>query len=273
MRIPSGARRSGRNSAMKTSGRPGSPSGPSHSCWPSACCGTKARSRPSGCGSAWAVSLEAGHASGERQAAAVHGGRAGPDASGQAHADRDEREPVARLRQEAQEAQAAYAAARHLMTCRVQAVREFSNGFEQRAHEAARVSVVRTSFPALEDMHELLGALRLYAAHDLPTPLVAPVFAPDDIPVVSMVGWSDTVAGEEVAVLARIVGNPDFPPGLGPFAPIDRRWSEVGRAAGLMRTVTFIERERTDVASLAWRYRFTPYAEDDKWRWYVREEV
>ena len=159
------------------------------------------------------------------------------------------------------------------MTCRVQAVREFSNGFEQRAHEAARVSVVRTSFPALEDIHELMGALRLYAAQDLPTPLVATFFAPDDIPVVTMVGWSDTVAGEDVAVLARIVGNPDFPPGLGHFALIDRRWGEVVRAAGLTRTVTFIERERTDVASLAWRYRFTPYAEDAQWRWYVREEV
>src|SRR3990167_5838106 len=164
------------------------------------------------------------------------------------------------------------------MTCRVQAVRDFSNGFEQRAHEqAAHVEKIQTSFEELHDIHELLGALRLSAAQDLPRPLVATVFAPDDIPVVSMVGWSDTIAGEDVAVLARIVGNPDFPPGLGHFALIDRRWGEVVRAAGLTRTVTYIEREQADqvprrVASLAWRYRFTPYAEDDKWRWYVREE-
>ena len=159
------------------------------------------------------------------------------------------------------------------MTCRVQAVREFSNGFEQRAHEqAAHVEKIQTSFEELHDIHELLGALRLYAAQDLPTPLVATVFAPDDIPVVTMVGWEDVVAGEDVAMLWQIIGNPDYPPGLGHFALVDRRWGEVVRAQNLSRTVAFIERNRADVALLAVRYRFAQFAEDAQWRWYIRDE-
>ena len=126
----------------------------------------------------------------------------------------------------------------------------------------------------LPEWHDLLGALQLYQAHDFLgcEPLVATVFGPGEIPIVTMVGWADTVAGEEVAVLSRIVGNPSSPPGLGHFALVDRRWGEVVLAHGLQRTLTWIESDRPEIAALAKRYRFTCYAREGSWDWYVREE-
>ena len=127
----------------------------------------------------------------------------------------------------------------------------------------------------LEEWPEQVGALRLYWAHEWfgLEPLIATVFGPDKTPIVTMVGWADIVAGEEVAVLSRIVGNPDFPPGLGHFALVDRRWGEVLRAHGLQRTLTCIEANRPEIAALATRYRFTCYAHEGAWDWYVREEA
>ena len=145
------------------------------------------------------------------------------------------------------------------MTCRVQVGAILEHDFVE-------------ELPTWQDLG---GALQLYQAHDFfdVEPLVATVFAPGEIPIVTMVGWADTVAGEEVAVLSRIVGNLSSPPGLGHFALVDRRWGQVVRAHGLLRTLTWIESDRHEIAALARRYRFTCYARDGAWDWYVREEV
>ena len=152
-----------------------------------------------------------------------------------------------------------------MMTCRVQAG-------ATREQEPAWVFV--PPWPELPDWQDVLGALALYHAHewlDL-EPLIATVFGPDTMPIVTMVGWAQDVAGEEVAILSRIVGNPSSPPGLGHFALVDRRWGQVVLAHGLLRTITCIEPDRPEIAALAKRYRFTCYAHAGAWDWYVREE-
>ena len=146
-----------------------------------------------------------------------------------------------------------------MMTCRVQ----------------VGATLERDPEVAFPDWHDLEGALALYLAHDFLDIelLIATVFGPDEIPIVTMVGWAQEVAGEDVAVLSRIVGNPNSPPGLGHFALVDHRWGQVVRAHGLQRTITCIEPDRHEIAALAKRYRFTCYAEDGGWDWYVREEA
>lgn len=124
----------------------------------------------------------------------------------------------------------------------------------------------------LIDVREAMGAILLWRRHYLDVPIVATVFGVDAVPIVALVGWEDVVAEERVAVIERLVGNPDHPPTPMAFNALDRRWSEVLRQRGLTRTLAHVARDRPEVSRLLRRYGYTQYAEDAQWRWYLRDE-
>lgn len=124
----------------------------------------------------------------------------------------------------------------------------------------------------LIDVREAMGAILLWHRHYLDVPLVATVFGVDAVPIVALVGWEDVVGDERVAIIERVVGNPDRPPTPAAFGALDRRWRAVLKERGLTRTLAFVEKDRLRVRCLLRRYGYMQYEEDARWRWYVRDE-
>ena len=124
----------------------------------------------------------------------------------------------------------------------------------------------------LLDLREATGALFLYRRHYFDVPLVATVFDIDGTPIVALVGWQDLVNDEAVAIIDRLVGNPDRPPSVMDFTGLDGRWREVLCERGLTRTLTHVAKTGPRMEPLLRRYGYAPYAEDETWTWYVRDE-
>ena len=124
----------------------------------------------------------------------------------------------------------------------------------------------------LIDLREATGALFLYRRHYFDIPLVATVFDVDGTPIVALVGWQDLVAGEPVAIIDRLVANPDRHPGMTDFAVLEGRWHEIVTERGLSRSIAHVQKGGPPVDPLLRRYGFAPYAEDATWTWYVRDE-
>ena len=136
---------------------------------------------------------------------------------------------------------------------------------------AARPPDVVDECPLI-DLRDATGALFLYRRHYFDIPLVATVFTPAGTPVVALVGWQDLIDQEPVAIIDRLVANPEHRPTLAEFGALDRRWRAVLAERGLTRTITHVATRGPRVEPLLRRYGYTPYAADATWTWYVRDE-
>lgn len=127
------------------------------------------------------------------------------------------------------------------------------------------------SRPAAEELLWLSswdGAAWLYQQQGLEMPLIACVFTPERVPIVALVGWPESVNGQDLARIDRLVGNRTHPPTLADYNRVWAVWLALIEARRLTGTVAYVEKSMPRLDTLLRRYGFARYAEDDQWWWY-----